>query len=132
MQFASGSSNVFVYIPIIIGPVAPNNNADVVDLTLTSLVSNSIYNLADGSSLSPFNFFDMTDYNQWYTAVNGPNTVLTNKFIYAVSNTTFAGAVAIAAAPASTLTAITFNVATTGDKLCYASPSFGNFQTQLR
>ena len=86
MQFSLGANNVFVYIPFV--STTSNTNPDIVHLT-SSLVSNSIFNWGNSSSMAPFNFLDATDYNQWYTAVTGTNTVLISKFIYAVSSTTF-------------------------------------------
>ena len=119
-QFTSGVNNVFVYIPFTI--TSSTTNPDVVDLTVASAPSNSLSTWTGSAPLSPFNFFDLTDYNQFYTAVIGSNTVLISKFVYAVSSVSTAQSLAYT--PASTLTNLGWNtavVASTGSKLCYGS-----------
>ena len=125
--FTSGSNNLFIYIPFTTGAISSNLNVDVVDLTSTSAPMNSLEGwAASGGSLSAFNFFDYTDYNQFYTQVIGSDTVLVSKFVYKV--TAITAATSTQNAPASTLTGLTFTTATaaaTGDKLCYAATSNG-------
>ena len=87
----------------------------------------------DGSgTLSPFNFFDYTDYNQWYTQVMGTDTALVSNFVYRI--TSVAAASTTAKATSTSLNALAFSTATaatTGDKLSYASPSNGNVLSLL-
>ena len=125
-EFVSGNNKVYVFIPFTTN--APTNaNLDVVDLTAASAPPNNLANWNGNGVLSPFNFFDMTDYNQWYSTVIGTSTVLISNFIYRITNDN--NAATTQAAPASTLTALAWTTAitaATGDKLCYASISNGN------
>ena len=83
--FNSGIHNVYVYIPF----TTPDpTNPDIVDLTSSLAPSNSLAGWDGNGALSPFNFFDSTDYNQWYTATTGTTTVLISKFVYATTNVT--------------------------------------------
>lgn len=119
-QFTSGVNNVYVYIPFT--TTTTTTNPSVVDLTLASAPSNSLNTWSGTAALSPFNFFDLTDYNQFYTAVIGTDTVLISSFVYAVSSVGTAQSSAYA--PASTLTGLSWTtavVASTGSKLCYGS-----------
>lgn len=75
----------------------------------------AISSFVDGASLSAFNVLDETDYNQWYTASTGKTTILVSNFVYNIKALP-------AALGASTVTLPTvWNIASTGDKLCYAS-----------
>lgn len=125
-QTASGTNSVYVYIPFT--TVVSTTNANLVDLTSTAAPTNTISSWNGNGALSAFNFFDMTDYNQWYSITSGTSTALISKFIYAVASDSNANAALTA--PASTLignqAAWTAAVSTTGDKLCYASTSNGN------
>ena len=123
--FSDGTNKVYMYVPFSIDANA--KSADVVDLTSTSAPTNSLssYSSSSGSSLSAFNFFDNTDYNQWYTSVVGTSTILISKFIYKVStalNASDSGNLA------TTITVLKFEdtVGSTGNKLCYASLTTGN------
>jgi len=137
-QFNSGSNIVYIYIPFIASSAhAPN--VDVVDLTSTSSYapSTTLSSFNGNSALSAFNFFDLTDYNQWYTVVSATSapatTVLVSKFVYQISSVS--SATTAASTLASTISGLSFlstNAASTGDKLCYASFSQGNFQSHLR
>jgi hypothetical protein len=107
---------------------------DLVDLTNSAgqLPSNTLQSFNGNGALSAFNFFDNTDFNQWYTSVVGLNTVLVSKFVYNIASTS--AAATSTSATTTAFTAINWQgaIATTGDKLCYASFSTGNFQTHLR
>ena len=83
--FNSGIHNVYIYIPFVTTP--DPTNPDIVDLTSPLAPSNSLAGWDGNGALSPFNFFDNTDYNQWYTATIGTNTVLISKFVYAITST---------------------------------------------
>jgi len=50
-------------------------------------VSNSIDSIPPSTSivLSAFNFFDKTDFNQWYTSVSGTSTLLVSNFIFKIT-----------------------------------------------
>ena len=122
--FSDGTNNVYVYIPL---TTTVSTSVDVVDLTSTKAPMNALAGWDGSGSLTPFNFFDYTDYNQWYTQVIGTNTVLVNKFVYKITATNSKST--NAQVPGSTLASLTFDASTaaaTGDKLCYASPSNGN------
>jgi hypothetical protein len=101
---------------------------DLVDLTNSAgqLPSNTLQSFNGNGALSAFNFFDNTDFNQWYTSVVGLNTVLVSKFVYNIASTS--AAATSASATTTAFTAINWQgaIATTGDKLCYASLSTGN------
>jgi len=95
-------------------------------------------NFNGNSALSAFNFFDMTDYNQWYTIVSGTSapatTLLMSKFIYRITSTTSA-TTPTSSTLATAIAAVGYsasNALATGDKLCYASFAQGNFQSHLR
>jgi hypothetical protein len=116
-QFTSGASNVYLYIPVT--KDASLTSVDLVDLTSGLAPSNSLANFGDSSSLSAFNFFDLTDYNQWYTTVIGLNTLLASKFIYRVANIPNT---LINGTASTNLQALSFTQTSSyGDKLCYAS-----------
>jgi hypothetical protein len=113
------------------------SSPDVVDLISGLAPSNSLANFNDGSSLSAFNFFDLTDYNQWYTTVfMNQNTLLVSKFIYRVSTMptpTSSSTSGTAGYNLNQLIPPAFQSATYGNKLCYASTeTTQNFQTHLR
>ena len=121
--FSDGTNKVYMYVPF--STNADAKSADAVDLTSTSAPTNSLSSYSSGSSLSAFNFFDNTDYNQWYTSVVGTSTILISKFIYKVStalNASDSGNLA------TTITGLKFEdtVGSTGNKLCYASLTTGN------
>ena len=118
--FNSGANNVHVYIPFT--NTQYPDNADVIDLTAANAPSNSLSSWNGLGILTPFNFFDQTDFNQWFTAVDGTNTVLISKFVYSIASTSNAAGAAYA--PSSTLTTIPWTpaiVRATGDKLCYSN-----------
>ncbi len=129
-QFSDGTNNVYVYVPFTTTGVT--TNADVVDLTSTSsyVPSNSISSYSSSSSLSAFNFFDTTEYNQWYTSVVGTSTILISKFVYKVSSALTA---VDTGSLATTITNLKFEdtVGSTGNKLCYASLTTGNVNKLL-
>lgn len=127
------TENVFIYIPFVTGmPLSTNTYTDIVDLTTSGnqLPSNTLQSFSGMGALTPFNFFDNTDFNQWYTAAqnSGGNisTVLISKFVYNIN--TVSGVSSTASTLTNTFNAIPWNslIATTGDKLCYASFSTGN------
>jgi len=130
-QFTSGVSNVsnvYLWIPVTTSPVPTTyslSSPDVVDLISGLAPSNSLANFNDGSSLSAFNFFDLTDYNQWYTTVfMNQNTLLVSKFIYRVSTMptpTSSSTSGTAGYNLNQLIPPAFQSATYGNKLCYAS-----------
>ena len=107
--FNSGIHNVYVYIPFttIISPTYP----DLLNLTSPQAPSNSLDGWDGNGPLSPFNFFDNTDYNQWYTAVTGTNTVLVSKFVYRITSTTNADPGPTTPSPAFDLDALTWTTA---------------------
>lgn len=117
-EFKNGSNIVYVWIPIV--TTGESKNPDLIDLTSSSAPSNSINTITiTNTPLTPFNFFDQTDYNQWYTSVVGTKTLLASKFMYKVTT-----------APADLIIGslqddinIDWNAgaATYGNKLCYAS-----------
>ena len=124
-QFGNTAGNiVYVYVPVVSDASASStvkNNPDIVDLTVTG---GSLKDFAVGATgaLSAFNVLDWTDYNQWYTAVgsNG-NTILVSNFIYRVITASTATATATKSTLTTSVLAETWNTATSGDKLCYAS-----------
>jgi hypothetical protein len=122
-EFTNGSNIVYVWIPVTIG--GSKSNPDLIDLTDKNAPSNSIFGQAFTNNplnnpLTPFNFFDQTDYNQWYTTVVGSKTLLASKFMYKVSvlPTSLAGLTAEAV-----ITTVNWDNGNTnyGNKLCYAS-----------
>lgn len=135
---STGTESVYVYVPFVTGkPASSNTFVDLVDLTTAGsqiqLPSNTLQNLNVNSPLSAFNFFDNTDFNQWYTSVSGTNTVLVSKFVYNINS--ISGASGSNSSGLTTpFLAIPWNstISSTGDKLCYASLSTGNFQTHVR
>jgi len=124
-QFSDATSNVYVYVPFTNS--GNSIDLDVVDLTSSSsyVPKNALSSYSSSSSLSAFNFFDTTEYNQWYTSVVGTNTILISKFVYKVSSTLSASDTA---GLATTITNLKFEdtVGNTGNKLCYASLTTGN------
>ena len=128
-QTSSGTNSIYLYIPFT--TTASTTNANLVDLTSTAAPTNTLSTWDGAGALSAFNFFDMTDYNQWYSITSGTSTVLISKFIYRVASDANAlGSANAQPAPASALTAslsaFTTAASTTGNKLCYASTSNGN------
>ena len=78
---------------------------------------------ADNDSIAAFNFFVMTDYNQWYTMTSGDSTtVLVSKFVYKITSIDNA---TVREQIASDLEGLILD-STTADKLCYASITTGN------
>ena len=75
----------------------------------------AITSFADGASLSAFNVLDETDYNQWYTGTNGKNTILVSNFVYHIKTLPTVTTAKV------TLPTTVWDIAKTGDKLCYAS-----------
>lgn len=123
-QFTSGSNNVYLWIPITLSS-APSNNSfnsvDVVDLTSNTAPGNNLAYFTNTSSLSAFNFFDLTDYNQWYTTVIGTNTLLVSKFIYRVGTYATVTSSSTAATNLLNLNISSAQSGSYGNKLCYAS-----------
>lgn len=117
--FTDGTNNVYVYIPVVTGDF--KYNPDFVDLAQLgeALGSFSLASSPATVSLSVFNILNKNDYNQWYTAVRGTNTVLVSNFVYRIASV--AGDTSEPVIDA--IFGLTWNavVATTGDKLCYAS-----------
>jgi hypothetical protein len=103
-------------VPVIVSSSATiTNNPDVIDLTNTATLGSSSLNAFTYQlALSAFNFLDQNNYNLWYTAVSGTNTVLVSNYIYRITTTAAAGSSQDLAASLSVFTAPT-------DKLCYAS-----------
>ena len=64
-----------------------------------------------------FNIFNKNNYNQWYTAVTGTNTVLVSNFVYRIKSvlSTTTGTFV------SDMVGVSWPIGSTGDKLCYAS-----------
>ena len=109
--FNSGIHNVYVYIPFT--STSNNTYSDLIDLTSSLAPSNSLAGWDGNGALSPFNFFDNTDNNQWYTAATGTNTVLISKFVYAIASTANAniGGMGVPPSPAFELDALTWGTA---------------------
>jgi hypothetical protein len=83
-EFSDGTNNVYLYIPTTVASIPADQTQ--VDLTSPLAPSNSLKSFTGTGALSPFNFIDMTDYNQFYTLTAGKNTLLASKFYYRVSN----------------------------------------------
>lgn len=118
-EFSNGSNIVYVWIPVT--TAGSKSNPDLIDLTDKNAPSNSINGQAfTNNPLTPFNFFDQTDYNQWYTTVVGTKTLLASKFIYKLSTapTPFPGSTA-----QTGIQGVNWDNGNTdyGNKLCYAS-----------
>lgn len=135
-KFTSNSNNVYLWIPITTSLTPANNSynsPDVVDLTSSKAPSNSLNTFTNTSSLASFNYFDLTDYNQWYTTVIGLNTLLVSKFIYKVASYATTSSSSTVATSLLGLGLSTAQSLYYGNKLCYASTdTTGNFQTHLR
>jgi hypothetical protein len=103
-------------VPVIVSSLATIvKNPDVIDLTNTATLGSSPLNAFTYQlSLSAFNFLDQNNYNLWYTAVSGTNTVLVSNYIYRITATSVT---ASSQNLAGSLSAFT----TPSDKLCYAS-----------
>lgn len=118
-QFTQGLYNVYVFVPV---TTSSTKNPDLIATSPAAISS-----FVGGSSLSAFNVLDETDYNLWYTASTGKTTILVSNFVYNIK--------ALPAALGSgtvTLPSV-WNIASTGDKLCYASTlTTQNFQTHIR
>jgi hypothetical protein len=55
------------------------------------MVSNAIGKFevsGTATPLTPFNLLDLTDYNLWYSAIEGKTTILVSNFIFQVAKTT--------------------------------------------
>lgn len=120
------NGNVYVYVPFTTSDCG--SKADCVDLANSRVPSNTLQSYAGQTILSPFNFFQNTDYNQWYTAVDSANsnTVLVSKFVYKIASAPSGSVDAIEA----TFGGLSWNYGT-GDKLCYASLTAGNVNNDL-
>ena len=127
--FNSGANNVYVYIPFT--QTLYPDNADVVDLTSAKAPSNSLSSWTGIGTLTPFNFFDQTDFNQWFTVVVGTNTVLISKFVYSISNTGAAASTPYGPAISLVSKGWTTAVRSTGDKLCYSNVTLIKFSSKL-
>lgn len=84
-KFSDGTRNVYVYIPVTTTGNA--KNPDMVDLTASGGAVGSFVIGATPTPLTSFNMLDQTDYNLWYTAVSGFDTILVSNFIYKISST---------------------------------------------
>ena len=127
-EFVSGANKVYVYIPFITN--AQNiSNPYIVDLQAATAPSNSLHNWDGTGGLNIFNFFDMTDYNQWYSITNGTQTVLINRFIYYIPTTPGTLTLTSGTSANANLNNVGFtsaDAAITGQKLCYGSSTTGN------
>lgn len=84
-KFVSGSYTTYIYIGFTTS--GQFSNANMVDLTSSKAPANTLKSFDGSGSLSVFNFFDQTDYNQWYSQTVGTaTTILVNKFIYGISS----------------------------------------------
>lgn len=125
MKFVSGSNAVYVVFPVTATvPANTQYNSAYLDLRVenSKAPANSIYNFDVASSeMSAFNLFAGTDYNIFYTATVGSNTILISSFILIVNSL----ATTDTSAGFSELMTLDWDAAipTTGDKLCYAATS---------
>lgn len=81
---SSTAPTVFVYIPFT--STGSDSNLNVVDLTQTSKISNSLSHYDGNGALSAFNFFDTTNYNQWFVQNIGTEYVLVSRYIYKINS----------------------------------------------
>ena len=106
-QFTQGLYNVYVFVPV---TTSSTKNPDLIATSPAAISS-----FVDGSSLSAFNVLDETDYNLWYTASTGKTTILVSNFVYNIK------ALPAALGGGTVTLPSVWDIASTGDKLCYAS-----------
>ena len=124
MKFTTGSNALYLVIPVTATvPSDASYSEAVMDLRVgqSNVVANAIYDFNVASSgFNAFNLLDLTDFNIFYTATVGFNTILVSNFVFIVNS------VASADSATTTFSGLTTNnwdldVPSTGDKLCHAA-----------
>ena len=123
MKFTSGLNTVYLLIPVTATiPTAASYSEAVLDLRVgqPNVPYNAIYDFSvTSSNFNAFNILDLTDYNLFYTATVGSNTLLVSNFVFIISS--IAGATNTATFGDITTLNWDGAVPSTGDELCHAA-----------